>query len=168
MLRHHSNHGRVAMKCLCTLSRYMYKPNPCTSLVILTLFCLYVKVIVVSSFTYLLTELSPSWEAANSAATEELPRILRNPKVHQSPAAVTIGVVHGDWRQQCDGRAQFVRCVALAIETGRSWPHRPWQICVTVRPSGVLACNYVIGTWHVLAHWLTYTLPCSNKVKLSL
>jgi hypothetical protein len=31
---------------------------------------------------YLLTELSPSWEAANYAATEELPTILRNPKVH--------------------------------------------------------------------------------------
>jgi hypothetical protein len=32
--------------------------------------------------TYLLTELGPSWEAANCAATQELPRILRNPKVH--------------------------------------------------------------------------------------
>jgi hypothetical protein len=30
----------------------------------------------------LLTELSPSWEAANCAATQELPSILRNPKVH--------------------------------------------------------------------------------------
>jgi hypothetical protein len=33
-------------------------------------------------FTYLLTELSPSWEAANCAATPELPSILRHPKVH--------------------------------------------------------------------------------------
>jgi hypothetical protein len=32
--------------------------------------------------TYLLTELSPSWEAANCAVTQELPSILRNPKVH--------------------------------------------------------------------------------------
>jgi hypothetical protein len=32
--------------------------------------------------TYLLTELSPSWEAANCAATQEFPSILRNPKVH--------------------------------------------------------------------------------------
>jgi hypothetical protein len=32
--------------------------------------------------TYLLTELSPSWVAANCAATQELPRILRHPKVH--------------------------------------------------------------------------------------
>jgi hypothetical protein len=31
---------------------------------------------------YLLTELSPSWEAANCAATQELPSILRNPNVH--------------------------------------------------------------------------------------
>jgi hypothetical protein len=33
---------------------------------------------------YLLTygALSPSWEAANCAATQELPSILRNPKVH--------------------------------------------------------------------------------------
>jgi hypothetical protein len=32
--------------------------------------------------TYLLMELSPSWEAVNCAATEELPSILWNPKVH--------------------------------------------------------------------------------------
>jgi hypothetical protein len=32
--------------------------------------------------TYLLTELSPSWEAANCAATQELPSILYNPEVH--------------------------------------------------------------------------------------
>jgi hypothetical protein len=31
---------------------------------------------------YLLMELSPSWEAANSEATPELPSILWNPKVH--------------------------------------------------------------------------------------
>jgi hypothetical protein len=44
--------------------------------------------------TYLLTELSPSWEADNCAATQELPGILRNPKVHQhvhkSPPLVPI------------------------------------------------------------------------------
>jgi hypothetical protein len=32
--------------------------------------------------TYLLTELSSSWEAANCAATQELTSILRNAKVH--------------------------------------------------------------------------------------
>jgi hypothetical protein len=32
--------------------------------------------------TYLLTKLSPSWEAANCAATQELPSILWNSKVH--------------------------------------------------------------------------------------
>jgi hypothetical protein len=32
--------------------------------------------------TYLLTELCPSSEAANCAASQELPSILRNPKVH--------------------------------------------------------------------------------------
>jgi hypothetical protein len=44
--------------------------------------------------TYLLTELSSSWEAANCAATQELPSILRNPKVHhrvhKSPPLVSI------------------------------------------------------------------------------
>jgi hypothetical protein len=44
--------------------------------------------------TFLLTELSPSWEAANCAATQELPSILRNPKVHycvnKSPPLVPI------------------------------------------------------------------------------
>jgi hypothetical protein len=44
--------------------------------------------------TYLLTELSPSWGAANCAATQELPSISRNPKVHhrdhKSPPLVPI------------------------------------------------------------------------------
>jgi hypothetical protein len=42
--------------------------------------------------TYLLTELSPSWGAANCAATQELPSILWNPKfqnrVHKNPPLV--------------------------------------------------------------------------------
>jgi hypothetical protein len=46
------------------------------------------------SFIYLLTEVSPSWEAANCAATQELPSVLRNPKVHRrvlkSPPLVPI------------------------------------------------------------------------------
>jgi hypothetical protein len=44
--------------------------------------------------TYLLMELSPSSGAANCAATEELPSILRNPKVqcsvHKNPPLVSI------------------------------------------------------------------------------
>jgi hypothetical protein len=43
---------------------------------------------------YLLTELNPFWEAANCAATQELPSILWNPKVHyrvhKSPPLVPI------------------------------------------------------------------------------
>jgi hypothetical protein len=47
-----------------------------------------------SEGTYLFTELSPSWEAAKCAATQELPSILWNPKVHyrfhKSPPLVPI------------------------------------------------------------------------------
>jgi hypothetical protein len=50
--------------------------------------------LVYENSTYLLTELSPSREAANCAATQELPSILRNPKVHHrvhnSPPLVPI------------------------------------------------------------------------------
>jgi hypothetical protein len=35
-----------------------------------------------SYFLLLVMELSPSWEAASCAATQELPSILWNPKVH--------------------------------------------------------------------------------------
>jgi hypothetical protein len=40
------------------------------------------KMYLLHLLTYLLAELSPSWEAASCAATQELPSILRNPKVH--------------------------------------------------------------------------------------
>jgi hypothetical protein len=45
--------------------------------------------LITGNLTYLLTELSSSWEATNCAATQELPSILWNPKVqyrvHKSP-----------------------------------------------------------------------------------
>jgi hypothetical protein len=52
------------------------------------------NIVISQILTYLLAELSPSWEAANCAATQEIPAILRNPKVHhrvhKSPPMVPI------------------------------------------------------------------------------
>jgi hypothetical protein len=40
------------------------------------------RYLILSNATYLLMELNPSWGAAKSAATQEFPSILWNPKVH--------------------------------------------------------------------------------------
>jgi hypothetical protein len=53
----------------------------------------------INNLTYLHTELSPSWEAANCAATQELPSILWNPKfhhrVHKSPYTIELCILYG-------------------------------------------------------------------------
>jgi hypothetical protein len=53
-----------------------------------------IKLVSIILNTYLLTELSPSREAANCAVTQEFPSILWNPKVHyrvhKSPPLVPI------------------------------------------------------------------------------
>jgi hypothetical protein len=53
-----------------------------------------INIILLKLLTYLLTELCPSSEAANYAATQELPSILWNPtvhyRVHRSPPLVPI------------------------------------------------------------------------------
>jgi hypothetical protein len=74
-------------------------PSSVTEYIFIRIWCLYKFRSVVTIFrrqghTHSLMELSPSWEAANCAATRELPSILCNPndhyRVHKSPLLVPI------------------------------------------------------------------------------
>jgi hypothetical protein len=79
--------------------------------------------------TYLLTELSPSWEATNCAATQELPSILWNPKVHHRFLMnfrnrlifLRWGVVSPTPNPQAGG-PPLVGCPRLLIQYIRSYP----------------------------------------------
>jgi hypothetical protein len=75
-------------------------------------------------FTYLVTELSPSWEADSCAATQELPSILWNPKVHyrvrNSPPLVSVLSQIDPVRQICRVAANILNKQSRTADKVRS------------------------------------------------
>jgi hypothetical protein len=80
-------------------------------------------------------ELSPSWEAANCVATQELPSILWNPKVHY----------------------RYHKGSPLVPGPDRSSPYHPYPI--SLRPILTLSTHLCLGVLSGLSFWLSHQYP---------
>jgi hypothetical protein len=99
------------------------------------------------TYTYLLTELSPSLGAVSCAAPQELPSILWNPtvqyRVHKSPPLVPINPIHTTSSYLSKIHFNIVHPpTSWAFQWSLSfWLSHQYPICIPGRNSSIEKCN---------------------------
>jgi hypothetical protein len=115
------------------------------------------------SVTHSLMKPSPSCEAANCAATQELPTILRNPKVHyrihKSPPSIPI-------LSQIRHFMKFARDLLLCATETRRDPLDAWNVCsfsLLGMSTDVSSNSCRAAFLVIICRWLDVPVPCSKK-----